>query len=152
MRAVLLALVLPCVVACEPPPEPARIITPGHMPPGAAYHSGSPDLSLRVTVDEVSGTPLGFEPGKAENTDLSLGFVANTAATSMTMLALTNRSKRPLKVDMWISDDGQRYRYTSSCPILAGARSTESWPGVVSWIYVSNPRFLAPDARATTCD
>jgi hypothetical protein len=150
MRSLVFAAVLPCVAACDPPPEPARIITPGRMPIGAAYRTSSADLALHVTLDEVSSSPVGFEPAKAESTDLVMGAVPNTAPTPMTTLALTNRSARPLKVDLWISNDGQRYRYTSSCPIGPGARSSESWPGVVPWVYVSNPRFVASDARG--CD
>ena len=120
------------------------------MPSGAACHLGSADLSLRVTLDEVTGAPVGFEPGSAGTTDLVVGFVAgDTASTRTTTVRLTSRSQRTIKVDLWLSQNGQQYTYTSSCPIAAGRRSFETWPGDVPWVYVSNPRFLAPDAPAT---
>jgi hypothetical protein len=148
-RIVVVTILSGFVAGCEPLPEPARTISAGHMPSGAACHVGSPDLSLKVTVDEVTGGPVGFEPGSAESTDLTLGFVGNTASTRKTTVRLANRSKRPLKVDLWRSQNGERYDYTSSCPIAPGRRSFETWDGDVPWVYVSNPRFLSPDSPAT---
>jgi hypothetical protein len=152
MRLVILAsIVAGSVVRCNPPPEPARTIGPGHMPSGAAYHLGGPDVILKVTLDEVSGEPTGFEQGSAESTDLAVGFVGDKTSTRTTTVRLTSRSKQTLKVDLWLSQDGQRFEYTSSCPIAPGKRSFETWAGDIPWVYVSNPRFLAADAPAT-CD
>jgi hypothetical protein len=149
-RAMVVAGCLIASAACNPPPAPetVRTIRPGHMPPGAAQHAGNPDLTLRVTLDDVSGAPTGFEPGSAESTDLVVGFVPDATATVTTTLRLTNRSKRPLKVDLWVSEDGQRYVYSSSCPIAAGKASFETWEGRLPWVFVSNPRFVGPDAHS----
>jgi hypothetical protein len=147
-REAVLAGGLLAFVACNPAQEPVRSIRPGHMPPGAAQHAGKPDLTLRVTLDEVSGAATGFESGSAESTDLVVGFVADVTPTVTTTLRLTNRSKRPLKVDLWVSQDGQQYAYTSSCPIPAGQASYETWEGAVPWVYVSNPRFVEAAPRS----
>jgi hypothetical protein len=121
------------------------------MPSGASCHLGGADLSLRVSVDEVSGTPVGFEPGSAGGADLTVGFAPETAATQTTTVRLTNRSSRPLKVDLWLSQNGEQFTYTSSCPIPAGHQSLETWPGEVPWVYVSNPHFLA-ESRPAACE
>jgi hypothetical protein len=145
------ALMFGSLPSCSPPPEPARTIRVGHMPSGASCHIGSADLSLRVSVDEVSGAPVGFEPGSAAGADLTVGFSPDTSSTRTTTVRLTNRSSRALKVDLWLSQNGERFTYTSSCPIPAGHQSLETWPGEVPWVYVSNPRFLA-EPRSTACE
>ena len=98
-------------------------------------------ISLKLSYDEA-GQPNGFEQGTAAATDLVIAFV-NTST-----VRIANRSRQHLKLDLWLSQNGKRFVYTSSCPILAGGESFENWPAPVTWLYVSNPRILQPDAPA----
>lgn len=132
------------LVGCAPAPRPpARVITVGHLPPGAAFRADAGALTLKLSYD-ASGTPTGFAAGTADDADIVMGFI-NTMTVK-----IENHLKQTLKVDLWLSRDGQRFGYTSSCPIAAGGSSHEMWPGAVNWVYVSNPRFLPPDA-AVVC-
>jgi hypothetical protein len=62
------------------------------------------------------------------------------------MAEIANRTKQRFKVDLWISRDGVRFVYTSSCPLPPGGSSFEDWPGHVRWLYMSNPRIQPLDA------
>lgn len=145
IRMFALATLAMVTVACGPPARPpTRVITVGHLPPGAAMNIDAGSINLKLSYD-AAGQPNGFEQGTADATDLVIAFV-NTSTVS-----ISNRSQHPLKLDLWLSKSGKQFVYTSSCPISARGSSFENWPAPVSWIYVSNPRILAADAP-TRCE
>jgi hypothetical protein len=129
--------------ACGSPPPPVRTITAGHLPPGAAFRADAGALTLKLSYD-ASGTPNGFAAGSPDDADLVIGFI-NTSTVK-----IENHMKQALKVDLWLSQDGRRFGYTTSCPISAGSSSHEIWPGRVPWVYVSGPRWVPP-AEAGMC-
>jgi len=134
----MIAGLIASAAACDPPRAPARVITAGHLPPGAAFRADAGPLTLKLSYDP-SGTPNGFAAGTADDADLVIGFI------SPTTVKIENHLKQPLKVDLWLSPNGQRFAYTSSCPIAAGNSSFEMWPGRVPWVFVSNPRRVPPE-------
>jgi hypothetical protein len=127
------------LAACGGPSRPpARVITEGHLPPGAAHRTGNAPLTLKLSFD-ANGVPDGFASGSPDDADL---IVESGSGRGITTAKITNRYKETLKVDLWIGPDGRRFVYTSSCPIRAGGRSLEMWNQDVPWVYVSNPRLM----------
>jgi hypothetical protein len=107
---------------------------------------GAAPLHLRV-VDAV-GVPLLLPVGAAEAT-LSVTFVERK--DDQTLVTLASGAPRTLKVDLYISPDGERWSYTSSCPIRPKLSVYENWPYAIPFMALANPRWLA-DGDSTACE
>jgi hypothetical protein len=69
------------------------------------------------------------------------------------ILSLNNPFGRPLKFDMAIMPlDNPQLLPTSSCPVKAGLKSFEMWPGALFQVVLTKPRFVSTTGKATSCD
>ncbi|MBI5533519.1 MAG: hypothetical protein HY898_12435 [Deltaproteobacteria bacterium] len=71
----------------------------------------------------------------------------------MTMLKIANTGDLHLKFDLYITPDGQRYVYTSSCPLLPRPAQGESFSAFESWPHaVAGFAIGAPREGGSTCE
>jgi hypothetical protein len=69
------------------------------------------------------------------------------------VLSLNNPFGRPLKFDMAIMPlDNPQLLPTSSCPVKAGLKSFEMWPGPLFQVVLTKPRFVGTTGKALSCD
>lgn len=88
----------------------------------------------------VSGDPLVLEASDEANGNVTLAIASRNHDMTMVSFAATAEGK--LKLDFYISPDGERWQYTSSCP----ANTYENWPHDITNIAVANPRYVTGDA------
>lgn len=109
------------ISAAELPPD--RVLTDGSAPTWVALSpAANGDFALNDS-DESSG-------------QIELRMVQRDE--QMTMVAIRSQSAQRIKLDLYLSPDGEQYIYTSSCPIAPGIVSYESWPHPVAWIAVAS--------------
>ena len=65
---------------------------------------------------------------------------------------LTVKSDLPvaIKFDLYLSQDGERFTYTSSCALTPGISSFEMWQQPVREFAIGNPRVV--DRKRISCD
>lgn len=69
------------------------------------------------------------------------------------LLKITNPFKQALKFDMGMMPlDQERLLKTSSCPVIAGGFSFESWPDPLFQVVLANARFVDLKGERTACD
>jgi len=107
----------------------------------AARTDGSAPLALKLKRDEA-GRPIGFLPASEDDADLVVVLKITDRGTSAKIF---NRAREHIKLDMRISPDGEKFAYTSSCPIRAQRDSFELWIEPIKILEVSNPRI--PNTR-----
>ena len=64
------------------------------------------------------------------------------------MLKVSNKTDRQLKYDLYISPDGERFQYTSSCILVPNGGGFEMWPYAVHSFAIGRVR----DASWQTCE
>jgi len=64
------------------------------------------------------------------------------------MLKVSNQTNRQLKYDLYISPDGQRFQYTSSCILVPNGAGVEMWPYVIHSFAIGRVR----DTTSATCE
>lgn len=130
-------------------PETARLATGAgstvfelaQLPVDSWRTDGSAPVYLRVEL--VDGAVTSVTPADADTGNLGVWLDANPDQT--TLIALENRTSARLKVDLHVSTDGERFAYTSSCPISANAGFYQQWPQPLPWLSVGNIRVVADD-------
>ncbi|MEG3789837.1 hypothetical protein V1318_06870 [Lysobacter sp. CCNWLW3] len=115
------------------------------LPAGFAVGKGQPPLTLKVEVAD----------GKASGTAVSDAAQANVTASGSadggeTMLTIRHDLAVALKFDLYISSDGERFEYTSSCAVTPGISSFEMWSRPIRAFALGNPR-VVPAGRMA-CD
>lgn len=140
------------LASCSTPPgqrEPAPfarergIIATSELPAGFIKLDPVAKNFLRV-----SGDPLALEASDESNGNVTMAIASRNHDMTMVSVAATTEGK--LKLDFYISPDGERWQYTSSCPVSTVA-NYETWPHDITHIAVANPRYVAGD-RAGLCD
>jgi len=121
-----------------------RELTRAQLPAGFAVGSGRPVLALRVEV--ADGKVVSSSPATND---------ANLRATRSGSAAepmLTVKSDLPvaIKFDLYLSQDGERFTYTSSCALTPGISSFEMWRQPVREFAIGNPRVV--DGKSIRCD
>lgn len=120
-----------------------RELARAQVPAGFAIGSGSPVLALQVEVADgkvVSSSPAGN------------GNLRATRSGSEGEPMLTVKSDLPvaIKFDLYLSRDGERFTYASSCALTPGISSFEMWQQPVSEFAIGNPRVV--DGQRISCD
>ncbi|WP_157489405.1 MULTISPECIES: hypothetical protein [unclassified Lysobacter] len=124
---------------------PAKSLSKDALPAGFAVGKGQPPLTLKVDVAD----------GKASSTVVSDAAQANVTASGgadggETMLTIRHDLAVAIKFDLYISSDGERFEYTSSCAVTPGISSFEMWSRPIRAFALGNPRVVPADRMA--CD
>ncbi len=135
-------------------PETARMATGAgttvfelaQLPVDSWRTDGSAPLYLHV---ELAGDHIASITAADADTG-NLGIWLDADPDQTTLIALENRTSARLKVDLHVSTDGERFAYTSSCPIGAQAGFYQRWPQPLPWLSVGNIRIIADDS--SLCD
>ncbi len=142
--AVALALLIEPPVAAAAKPAP-RTLARAELPAGFAVGSASPSLALQVEIADgrvVASSPAGEGAGNLRAT--RGGDAAETMLTVSSDLAVA------IKFDLYISADGERFTYTSTCGLTPGVASFEMWKQPIALFALGNPR-VVPSGRVS-CD
>jgi len=143
------ALAIVCT-ACATAGEPAKAsaapqaTTFERLPAGFARGDANAPIGLLVAVD-AAGTVTNRPAGTGEKADVVLVRKAMGEGTSVN---ITNSTSAMLKYDLYISPDGVRFQYTSSCPLPAGGGGYEMWPYPIHSFAIGNLRVADADGMA----
>jgi hypothetical protein len=125
--------------------ERGRPIAVEQLPQGFAVGDARAPLGLAVVQEGESLTAHGAaEPSDAHIVLSRSGPGNDTSISVKSSLAVT------VKYDLYISPDGKRFFYTSSCPLPAGISGFEMWPHPIHSFAIGNPRVVAESAM--TCE
>lgn len=121
-----------------------RELARAQLPAGFAIGSGSPVLALQVEV--ADGKVVAASPAQGG------GNLRATRSGSEAEPMLTVKSDLPvaIKFDLYLSQDGERFTYTSSCALTPGISSFEMWRQPVREFAIGNPRVV--DGKRISCD
>ncbi|RDZ27083.1 hypothetical protein [Lysobacter silvisoli] len=124
---------------------PAKSLSKAQIPAGFAVGSGKPPLSLRVELAD----------GKARSASVAAATPGNVTASGssdaeQTMLTIRHDLDVALKFDLYVSSDGERFEYASSCAVTPGISSFEMWSRPIRAFALGNPRVV--DAGRMACD
>ena len=136
------ALVLLPVAAKD---KPARTLARAELPPGFAIGSGSPALALQVDV--VGGKVVSWAPAQPGAGDLR---GTRSGDAGQTTLMVSSTLPDAIKFDLYVSTDGERFEYASTCGVTPGVSSFEMWERPITLFAMGNPRVL-PKGRMD-CD
>ena len=102
------------------------------------------DLSKPLHL-KLSGAPILFlsEVGESDANFTITPLPCENECKKMTMVSFSNRSGSRIKVDLWISPDGETWHYTSSCPLGV---TYESWPHPIPYLAIARPRSEPADS------
>ena len=132
-----LAASLPAAVAVGGK-APARESSRDELAAGFAIGSGTPALALQVEVVDgnvVSSSPAADGAGNLRAT--------RSGDATAPMLTVSGDLAVTIKFDLYLSQDGQRFVYTSSCALTPGISSFEMWQQPVREFALGNPRVVA---------
>ena len=136
------ALVLLPVAAKD---KPARTLARAELPPGFAIGSGSPALALQVDV--FGGKVVSWAPAQAGAGNLR---GTRSGDAGQTTLMVSSTLPDAIKFDLYVSTDGERFEYASTCGVTPGVSSFEMWERPITLFAMGNPRML-PKGRMD-CD
>ncbi|GAA4853819.1 hypothetical protein [Luteimonas vadosa] len=123
----------------------AKVLARAEMPEGFVVGSGDPPLGLLVELEgEGVGASAAAAPSAANV--LASGVAGDGEAT----LSIRHDLEVSLKFDLYVSEDGERFRYASSCAVTPGISSFELWQHPVRAFALGNPRVV--DAGKLACD
>lgn len=105
------------------------------LPANHVITDGSKPLFLRVSGQK----PLILSPAIEADAQIRVEFT--TRNEESTMVSLTSTHPRRIKVDLYLSPDGDRWEYTSSCPLSVH----EMWGYPVAYLALANPRFIGDE-------
>jgi hypothetical protein len=125
--------------------------------PGAAQSLGIAIVAgqtLHVEVDVDGDTLTGFRVvDVASHPDKTLFVKLEQSEDGSMLLMVTNPFKRPLKFSMGIMPlDKPDLFKTSSCPVVAGGSSFESWPEPVFQVVLAKAHFVEAKGNEMKCD
>ena len=125
--------------------KPAATLSKSEIPSGFAVGSGTPPLALKVELDA----------GQVKSATVADVASANLTASGQldageATLSISHALDVTLKFDLYISDDGERFVYTSSCAVTPGISSFELWQQPVRAFALGNPRVV--DKNRLTCE
>lgn len=113
-----------------------RWFTRDQVPDGFVLGDGRALLGLVVDID-LQKRVVARMPQAAEDANISL---IRTEMGQGTTVRVSNGTQATLKYDLYISPDGIRYQYTSSCPLMTGVSSYENWPMQIHSFAMGNVR------------
>lgn len=106
------------------------------LPEGALIADGAAPLHLLAEIRDAGIHAL--RPVAAQEANLTLAFVQQDRQRS----AIDIKSSLPLglKLDLFVSRDGESFAYISSCPVRPGGNAFAQWPHRVRAVAIANPR------------
>lgn len=131
-------------IASAAKPAP-KTLARGELPAGFAIGTASPSLALQVEVVDgkvSTSAPAGDTPGNLR--------AARSGDATQTTLMVSSTLAEAVKFDLYVSLDGERFTYASSCGVTPGISSFEMWEQPVKLFALGNPRVL-PKGRMA-CD
>lgn len=133
------------VASVRPPSGPAAFewIAASALPPDAQRGDRSRALLLEVVQRDGSVQSTEIAPLELANLIVRIGDVDSRRYR----VSLESTLDRDLKLDLYVSPDGERFRYASSCPIVAGGSALESFAEPLSWVAVARVRFADAAGR-----
>jgi len=152
MRSWMLLLLPILFAGCATPPDqrepapfaPSRgVMAAEDLPVGHVVVSGNDPFYLRLSGTDT----LTLEPADEATADLVVHFASRDH--DMTMVSLKASGERTLKLDFYISPDGKRWQYSSSCPLKGTMGTFENWPHMLPFLALANPRYV--DGGDLTC-
>lgn len=132
------------VIASAGKPAP-KTLQRGDLPAGFTVGNGSPSLALQVDVVDgrvAASAPAGDAPGNLR--------AARSGDATQTTLMVSSTLPVAIKFDLYVSSDGERFEYASSCGVTPGVSSFEMWERPIQAFALGNPRVL-PKGRMA-CD
>lgn len=118
--------------------KPARTIDKDDIPAGFAVGSGQPALALDVVIENGRVARAGV----ATAADAANVTASANAKEGETTLTIKHGLKATLKFDLYISADGERFVYASSCAVTPGISSFEMWQQPIRAFALGNPRVV----------
>jgi hypothetical protein len=134
---------LPAIASAAKPAPPT--LSRSELPAGFAIGTASPSLALQVDVVDgkvTASAPAGDAPGNLR--------AARSGDATQTTLMVSSGLAEAVKFDLYVSLDGERFTYASSCGVTPGVSSFEMWEQPVKLFAMGNPRVL-PKGRMA-CD
>ena len=122
-----------------------RTATRAELPSGFAIGSGAPVLALQVEVADgkvASWAPAGEGGGNLRG--------PRSGDAAQTTLMVSSALPEAIKFDLYVSTDGERFEYASTCGVTPGVSSFEMWERPITLFAMGNPRVL-PKGRMD-CD
>jgi len=144
MLCVMLIAGVACAGAHAAKPK-ARALARSEIPAGFAIGGGEPALALKVEVADGKVTSFASADATAANVTAS-----GSSADGQTMLNIRHDLDVVLKFDLFISSDGERFEYASSCAVTPAISSFEMWEQPIRAFALGNPRVVAQDKM--TCE
>lgn len=104
---------------------------------GFAIGSGDPGLALQVAL--VDGRIASASPATQGEGQLR---AIRSGEDASPMLTISGSLPVAVKFDLYLSPDGERFHYTSSCVLTPGISSFEMWQHPVREFALGNPRVV----------
>lgn len=124
---------------------PARTMSKSEIPAGFAVGSGQPPLALKVDVDGQGVRNVRIADAAEANVR-----ARGDAQDGRAMLTIEHDLGVALKFDLYVSADGDRFEYASSCAVTPGVSSFEMWERPIRAFAIGNPRVV--DGDEIPCD
>lgn len=109
---------------------------------GFAIGTARPSLALQVVI--ADGKVVSWAPATAGG-DLR---AVRSGSEAEPMLTVSAGLPVAIKFDLYLSQDGEHFVYTSSCAVTPGVSSFEMWQQPVAAFALGNPRVVA-DGKAS---
>lgn len=116
--------------------EPPGMLNVEALPAGFVVGTAKDPLNLHLRED---GTQF---RATADTADVTIRAEASESP-GMTMLHLSSTADATLKIDLYISPDGRRFMYTSTCPLMPAISASEMWPHPIHSYAFGNARRVA---------
>ena len=156
----MLATLAMCGCVATDPGVPAGAQTVGMLKASPGPKSTEQWLS-RSTIPESFAIGTGAPPIALDVTGMVAMPAADAASAEIiasresdegadTMLTIKSRLDTTVKFDLYISPDGERFQYTSSCPLGPQHSNFESWPYRIHSFAIGNPRIVSENQL--TCE
>ncbi len=104
---------------------------------GFAIGAGDPALALQVEL--IDGKVASSAPTSGSQGNLR---AMRSGDASAPMLTVSSELRVAVKFDLYLSSDGKRFVYTSSCALTPGISSFEMWQQPVREFALGNPRVV----------
>lgn len=125
--------------------KPVRALSRADLPEDFAVGSGTPPLALKVDV--VDGKVAHSAPADAAAANVT---ASGGVEDGETTLSIEHDLDVALKFDLYISVDGERFEYASSCAVTPGISGFEMWKRPIKAFALGHARVV--DKGRIACD
>jgi hypothetical protein len=106
------------------------------LPTTSWLSDGERAILVEVTQNDEGVTRAETAPLELANLVVRI----DTRRRRETVIAIQSALAMPLAFDLYVSPDGERFRWIPSCPVAAHGTAYERWPERAAWIALANPR------------